>query len=356
MDTYFDRGEGVAEFLNTYFVCVKVDRDERPDVGKVYLEFVRFSVRFSVKDKGWPVNVFLSPDLVPLWEAFNTPSAFKYSVLKVKSYWYNEPPLPGSYPDFYDREYLIRNGNCLFREWSIQLFKNANWSQLKEDDPLLLLRGIVQKEADSLGGMLKRVDSEKDCPVKNVVKATSSTPSASSRAEPKRGLNLPEGSSNDDGLSQAGIKKTRLCKNHCTTKGCMSGGNCHFAHGKNELWKPRLPYHDPPQEYAASGEEGGGECFKMHTNAVCAGSIILGEIFSKTGAKLSVTLHESNPNLICVALEGNRDQIGKAVAIVGQRVRRVKPPSYREEYSAPSRLPVRAPPPVLVAPKDIFGF
>jgi uncharacterized protein YyaL (SSP411 family) len=45
------------------FVCVKVDREERPDVDAIYME----AVQAMTGQGGWPLNAFLTPDGVPFW-------------------------------------------------------------------------------------------------------------------------------------------------------------------------------------------------------------------------------------------------------------------------------------------------
>jgi uncharacterized protein YyaL (SSP411 family) len=55
--------EHVAEFLNAHFVSVKVDREERPDVDKIYMMFVQATTGSG----GWPMSVFLTPDLKPFY-------------------------------------------------------------------------------------------------------------------------------------------------------------------------------------------------------------------------------------------------------------------------------------------------
>jgi hypothetical protein len=55
---------GVAELMNNTFICIKVDREERPDLDKVYITAVS-SLNGSA---GWPLNVFLTPgDLKPFF-------------------------------------------------------------------------------------------------------------------------------------------------------------------------------------------------------------------------------------------------------------------------------------------------
>jgi uncharacterized protein YyaL (SSP411 family) len=55
--------ERVAALLNTYFVPVKVDREERPDVDRVYMT----AMQAMGMGGGWPLNVFLTPALAPFY-------------------------------------------------------------------------------------------------------------------------------------------------------------------------------------------------------------------------------------------------------------------------------------------------
>ena len=53
--------EGVARLLNEHFVSIKVDREERPDVDRVYMAFVQATTGSG----GWPMSVWLTPELKP---------------------------------------------------------------------------------------------------------------------------------------------------------------------------------------------------------------------------------------------------------------------------------------------------
>ncbi len=52
-----------AAVMNEEFVCVKVDREERPDVDALYME----AVQGMTGHGGWPLNVFLTPEQVPFY-------------------------------------------------------------------------------------------------------------------------------------------------------------------------------------------------------------------------------------------------------------------------------------------------
>jgi uncharacterized protein len=54
---------GTAGFMNANFVCVKVDREERPDVDAIYME----AVQAFTGQGGWPMTVFLDPAGVPFY-------------------------------------------------------------------------------------------------------------------------------------------------------------------------------------------------------------------------------------------------------------------------------------------------
>ena len=53
----------IAEIMNRYFVSIKVDREERPDIDRVYMTFVQATTGSG----GWPMSVFLTPDLKPFY-------------------------------------------------------------------------------------------------------------------------------------------------------------------------------------------------------------------------------------------------------------------------------------------------
>jgi uncharacterized protein YyaL (SSP411 family) len=55
--------EDIARAMNEGFVCIKVDREERPDLDGLYIRAVQLMTRSG----GWPLTVFLTPDLVPFY-------------------------------------------------------------------------------------------------------------------------------------------------------------------------------------------------------------------------------------------------------------------------------------------------
>ena len=66
--------EALAAILNRWFVPVKVDREERPDVDRIYMTFVQASTGGG----GWPMSVFLTPELKPFFGGTYFPPDNRY--------------------------------------------------------------------------------------------------------------------------------------------------------------------------------------------------------------------------------------------------------------------------------------
>ena len=64
----------IAELLNRDFVSIKVDREERPDVDRVYMSFVQATTGSG----GWPMSVFLTPELKPFYGGTYFPPASRW--------------------------------------------------------------------------------------------------------------------------------------------------------------------------------------------------------------------------------------------------------------------------------------
>jgi uncharacterized protein YyaL (SSP411 family) len=58
----FENAE-VAKVMNEHFVCIKVDREERPDIDDAYLT----ALQVSGSNGGWPLSMFLTPDAKPIF-------------------------------------------------------------------------------------------------------------------------------------------------------------------------------------------------------------------------------------------------------------------------------------------------
>ncbi|MBL8949665.1 MAG: thioredoxin domain-containing protein [Myxococcaceae bacterium] len=68
--------DAIASLMNQWFVNVKIDREERPDLDQLYQGVVQLMGRGG----GWPLTVFLTPDLVPFFGGTYFPSDDKYGM------------------------------------------------------------------------------------------------------------------------------------------------------------------------------------------------------------------------------------------------------------------------------------
>ncbi|KAF2216258.1 hypothetical protein CERZMDRAFT_109199 [Cercospora zeae-maydis SCOH1-5] len=84
----------IAQLLNEHFIPVKIDREERPDIDRQYMDFLQATNGGG----GWPLNVFVTPDLEPIFggtywpgpkseRAKHAGASFEDILLKVSTAW-----------------------------------------------------------------------------------------------------------------------------------------------------------------------------------------------------------------------------------------------------------------------------
>jgi uncharacterized protein YyaL (SSP411 family) len=66
----------IAKQMNDGFVCIKVDREERPDLDQIY----QLCVQLMGRSGGWPLTVFLTPDTKPFFAGTYFPNVDKYGM------------------------------------------------------------------------------------------------------------------------------------------------------------------------------------------------------------------------------------------------------------------------------------
>ena len=68
--------EETARLMNEHFINIKVDREERPDLDQIYMN----AVQLMTGHGGWPLTVFLTPDLVPFYGGTYFPPEDRYGM------------------------------------------------------------------------------------------------------------------------------------------------------------------------------------------------------------------------------------------------------------------------------------
>jgi uncharacterized protein YyaL (SSP411 family) len=80
--------EELAAYMNQHFVCIKVDREERPDIDQIYMT----AVQLMTQRGGWPLNCFTLPDGRPIYGGTYFPKDQWMNVLKSLVYTQEKDP------------------------------------------------------------------------------------------------------------------------------------------------------------------------------------------------------------------------------------------------------------------------
>jgi hypothetical protein len=87
--------EAIAELMNRWFICIKVDREERPDLDEIYMAA---TVAMNHGQGGWPMTVFLTPDQEPFFAGTYFPPEDRWGrpgfgtvLKKIADYWDSRP-------------------------------------------------------------------------------------------------------------------------------------------------------------------------------------------------------------------------------------------------------------------------
>ena len=112
--------QDIANLMNQYFVCIKVDREERPDIDNIYME----AVQTMQQSGGWPLNVFLTPDQKPFFGGtYFPPSNWAQLLLQInKAFRAKRNEINASAEDL--RNHLQTN--------DVQRFAKSNGAELKQ--------------------------------------------------------------------------------------------------------------------------------------------------------------------------------------------------------------------------------
>ena len=87
--------EAIAALMNRHFICIKVDREERPDLDEIYMAA---TVAMNRGQGGWPMTVFLTPDQEPFFAGTYFPPEDRWGrpgfgslLKKISDYWEKDP-------------------------------------------------------------------------------------------------------------------------------------------------------------------------------------------------------------------------------------------------------------------------
>lgn len=120
----------VATLMNNHFVCVKVDREERPDIDHLYMN----AVQLISQRGGWPLNCFALPDGRPFWGATYFPKDQWISILERIRHLYEH-----QYSDLQDQADKLTEG-----------LKQSSTLPIREEQATQLPAEVLDKMAKSI--------------------------------------------------------------------------------------------------------------------------------------------------------------------------------------------------------------
>ena len=136
--------EYIADIMNKHFICIKVDREERPDVDQVYME----AVQMIIQRGGWPLNVFCLPDGRPFFGGTYFPPEDRGNGLVP---W---PQLLVRISDFYQksRDELTENAEAIRNNLLASSASSISSKDFNYADLNLAVQGICGNHDDQYGG------------------------------------------------------------------------------------------------------------------------------------------------------------------------------------------------------------
>lgn len=132
----------IAEVMNKHFVCIKVDREERPDLDQIYLN----AVQILHGQGGWPLNCFALPDGRPFWGGtYFRPDQWKDVLLQIAEMYKN------NYNEISDQAERIHQGLLQHDTIKVSINKDQNFNTVIEEVHALLIKKFDYKMGGTIG-------------------------------------------------------------------------------------------------------------------------------------------------------------------------------------------------------------
>jgi uncharacterized protein YyaL (SSP411 family) len=137
----------VAKLMNDTFINIKIDREEKPEVDSLYMEFAQAMMSGGA---GWPLNVILTPDLLPFFAATYLPAdstrgflGMKQLALRIRQIW----------EDPEERENVIAQAGKIVDVFATHI--HAEGEKLPDQSQIKEAAEILFKTADPVYGGTK---------------------------------------------------------------------------------------------------------------------------------------------------------------------------------------------------------
>ncbi|HJS17895.1 MAG TPA: thioredoxin domain-containing protein, partial [Anaerolineales bacterium] len=132
-----------AAIMNEHFICIKVDREERPDLDSIYMQ----ATTAMTGSGGWPMSVFLTPDLQPFYTGTYFPPVRRYNMPAFKDVLLN---LARAWRE--DRDEITRVGNQVVEYIQPQSQASESGKMLSPQHPEAAVNSLLDSYDWSNGG------------------------------------------------------------------------------------------------------------------------------------------------------------------------------------------------------------
>ena len=117
----------VAEVMNRHFICIKVDREERPDIDQIYM----YAIQLMTGSGGWPLNCICLPDQRPIYGGTYFKKDDWINILEnVAGLWANEPDKATQYAERLTSG--IRDSEKIIPSVSLETYTNEHLTEIIE--------------------------------------------------------------------------------------------------------------------------------------------------------------------------------------------------------------------------------
>jgi len=150
----------IARILNESFISIKVDREERPDLDAIYME----AVNLLTGQGGWPMSVFLTPDMEPFYggtyfppEAHYGLPSFKQVLISIKDSWQNKQQsiynnaqviteaLRKQISPHHTDEKAVDLGDIVNQLYQSYDWENGGWGQAPKFPQAMVIQFLIQR-------------------------------------------------------------------------------------------------------------------------------------------------------------------------------------------------------------------
>ncbi len=132
----------IAEILNRYFIAIKVDKEERPDIDSIYMSVCQAFTGSG----GWPTTIFLTPEQKPFFAGTYFPKTVRYGQIGLK-----ELLLGISEKWQTDRAALVKSADDIISFLNQKKIVHGNMNEQLVDQAFMLYKRMFDEEFGGFG-------------------------------------------------------------------------------------------------------------------------------------------------------------------------------------------------------------